>query len=58
MSWANGSNLMHGSPTAHARYRRLALIRRAHHARLRREAAIERSRMEGAIEDLDGSLDD
>jgi hypothetical protein len=37
MSWVNGSALVFGSPKAHAKNRRLALIKRRHLVWLRRQ---------------------
>lgn len=46
------------APKQYERNKRLAVIRRLQQKRLREQAAEERRRMESAINELDGSLDD
>lgn len=58
MSWVNGSSLTFGSPKAHAKNKRLALIKRRQEALLRRQQAKERARMDSNIDELAGALDD
>lgn len=55
MTWANGSSLA-GTPQAHAKHKRLALIRRRHNYLLRQQQATERIEMDSAIQDLDELL--
>lgn len=58
MSWVNGSSLTFGSPKAHAKNKRLALIKRRQEALLRRQQAAERAQMDESIDALAGILDE
>lgn len=58
MSWGNPSITFGNAPKRYERNKRIALIRRQQEKRLREQQAAERRRMETAIDELDGCLDD
>ena len=54
MSWGNPNIAFGPSPGRYAKNKRLATIRRLQEARLRKQQAEERRRMEQAVEELAG----
>lgn len=56
MSWFL-TGMDSNNPRAHARNKRLALIKRRHEKLLRQQAAKERVAMDARIDELDGILD-